>query len=403
MRKFDTLFLAAVVLSPMTGWRVDRVGPAEVLILLWCLLSIISIRGHLGGDRTGLFWGAFGLLLLISTVHGLAVTPAESALSDVIIWGFFAFVSVTSVAVLRRRNLFEIDRLLSWIGTASAIWFGVLYLYGLGVSHTLLGAPLWYYRVRFTGGADNPHQLSVLMAAAAFICLRSAVRAPALTRKCFHLTTMAIALFLGFATASSTLILAVAVAGAFAAIHYAVSLPRAASMRATALALVFVGIVVGASTQWKSLVELFNAFLDSDDNGWGRFEIWRSFDRIAESTTLIGLGPGTHAKGGVLEFHNMYLDIAAMTGLFGLAAFVIYSVWLLRTLTIDWSLITIAVPLYVYGISGFAARRLSFWLLLAILLALALTLRELPTDDRQRYLATRSTRSATTPEPRSRA
>ena len=83
------------------------------------------------------------------------------------------------------------------------------------------------------------------------------------------------------------------------------------------------------------------------------------------------MGPGFHALGGTIEYNNTDLEIIAMSGLVGFAIFVVFTVRILLLLRVDYTLMLIALPLYVYGFSGFAMRRLAYWSILMTIIVAA--------------------------------
>ena len=114
-----------------------------------------------------------------------------------------------------------------------------------------------------------------------------------------------------------------------------------------------------------------------DPNGLGRFDIFSTIFLPFSKSPLVGLGPGGHAYGGIMEFHNTYLEILAMGGILGLLIFIIYSIKIFNTLKTDYRLVFIILPLYMYGVAGFAMRRLVYWSILMIVIVFAEKLYEI--------------------------
>lgn len=370
MRLIDWIFIVGLTLSPMTGWRVGKVGPAEVIILAWCVFALLAERGHVRVGRYGLLWGLAYTVLLVSTAHGLIVTPSMTRPTDLVTWLYIGACSVLSVALLRSRTKSEIEPLLSRAGSIPTLWFGFLYVYSLVVSKSFLGAHLWFANTRYSGGADNPHHLALLLGACVFINLRSALRAGGLKRLWFLLVA-ALAIFLGLQTASSTLLVALAVPAAVTIVS--MMLDRVPTPRGRVALQTLVVVVVGAiaALQWQRIITLIAQFLESDENGVGRLVIWTSFDQVLDKLLLLGLGPGSYANGGLMEFHNSYMEMAAMLGIPLTLIFAVLLFVRFRHVFTQWSLQVIVLSLLVYAIAGFSFRRISFWLLVALCIALS--------------------------------
>lgn len=377
MRKVDFLLVAGVTLSPMNGLRIGKVGPAEILLLVWCVVALLGARNRLRVGPVGPAWIGFFSLLLASTLHGMIVTPDATMPVDLATWGFLGATCVIVYAVVRGRTEVQAGRLLSAVGSVSALWFAALYVYGTVLSPTFLGAPLWYSStMRFSGGADNPHQLAVLMAACVFINLRSCYLAPGVGQRLWHLALTVISVLLGYETSTSTLTLAIAATGAVTLFYLLLDRVPSRSGRAAVTVLVAMTVVGVIVLQGQRVITLAERFIDNDPNGWGRLTLWGSFNDILDHVLLLGLGPGTHASQGQMEFHNSYLELAAMLGLPGAALALVVMIMGLRKLARQWTLLTIVLPLFVYALPGFAFRRPAFWVIFALCLALSAILND---------------------------
>ena len=110
------------------------------------------------------------------------------------------------------------------------------------------------------------------------------------------------------------------------------------------------------------ILDYLTRWLEDDSNGVGRLEIFSSFGESFMRSPLFGLGPGTHANGGSIEFHNTYLEVLVATGVVGFVFFVVYTVRCIKKMwKADWTTIPIIVSLYAYSLAGFAMRRLAYW------------------------------------------
>jgi O-antigen ligase len=259
-------------------------------------------------------------------------------------------------------------------------WYAFLYVFSVAVSSTFLGAPLMFGSVRFTGGAENPHQLAIFLMLAASSCIRLAVRNQAKGKKSWYVALALVAVLIAVQTRSDTYTAALS-AGAFVLLLFLLS--RIVGNPVTRVALVFLGLsslLLFLLFSQSRVTAVVANWLEGSTGGEGRLFLWQSFIYSLERSPLFGLGPGSHAEVagiGLLEFHNSYLDIAAMAGFAGLAVFLIFLAYILRQMIrSDPSLLIIAVPLLVYATAGFAVRRTLFWGFMTLLLLAARGLAE---------------------------
>ena len=121
----------------------------------------------------------------------------------------------------------------------------------------------------------------------------------------------------------------------------------------------------------KDFYKFVVSWIEDDPNGQGRFVLFASFPTAFFKSPIIGLGPGTHARNGVMEFHNSYLEFISMAGLLGAGVFIILSVRLFKTAFNSPLSLGVLVSGYMFGVSGFGARRLVYWVLVVLCYELA--------------------------------
>jgi O-antigen ligase len=246
-----------------------------------------------------------------------------------------------------------------------------LYIYASRVSDNFFEAPLWY-GLRFAGGATNPHQIALFLSVITFINLRSMVRTRGAIRRLWYMALAAVSIFMGSQTQVSTWVVAVVIS----AFYFVVVLISLSFSRASTRVVVATGTVIlvlgGILLQFEHVASVVQDFIASDENGQGRFDIWSTTLDAFALSPVFGLGPGTHGMGGTIELHNTYLEVLVATGIVGFAAFAAYSVYAVRTMfRRDPTLPMLILPLFVYGMGGFAARRLVYWTILVLALAIA--------------------------------
>ncbi len=370
---FDLLLIMGLVLAPMTELRIWKVGPSEMLCALWCARYV---RYFLSGGLKKIlpaFWVPFILTLVAGTLFCMRFYPAESyGITGLFTWFFMMFLSLGVYSGLSRKSLADMLRILEMVSLITAAWYLFLLVYSRTISPTFLGAKLWYSNARFTGGAANPHQISLLalgmMIVSGYFIARVRISRK---RRVTHLACIVFFIYILVLTRSATSWMALVTTAVLGAALVLLRGLRATKANRVAVAAWF---TIGALVLTLGGVWLFTWFMDwvaSDPNGMGRFELFSFITDPLRKNFLFGLGDGQHSNGGRSEFHNSYLEIIAMTGVIGVIMFVVFSVRLYKSLRHDPYLLLIPCALYMFGMAGFGLRRLPFWALTSFILALA--------------------------------
>lgn len=363
----------------MTGWRFGKLGPGELMLFTWAIASfIVSVRSRQSGSSANnvasatthlLYWLSFLSIIALATLLQTGRSASQD-ISNIITWVFLGFISVSIAYFLRARSPRDIEAIVSRIASATAVWYGCLYVYSKTLSSTFLGAPLWYGDIRFSGGGTNPHQVALLLVAVTQIFLYRVLSPGMSPISAFQRATavggFVVSLALTFETQSETAYYASLLASLLS-----VLIAISSKLQAHTSIVFWSVVIVSVAAFESSLRHALTDFVESDPNGLGRIELWRTVTSALDQNQAIGLGPGAHANEGVNDFHSTYFDILAMSGLLGFGLFMGYSVLLLWKSSRVPLLLPILASLYLYGISGFAARRLPFWtiLMLSVLLA----------------------------------
>jgi O-antigen ligase len=362
---FDLLLVVGLTLAPMTGLRVWRVGPAEILCLIWGLRPLLKRRMRWSDTLS------FFVLFLVALAFGFVicsfVAPDETSIPGLLTWLYLAIISIGMYEGLSKRSLAYTEKLLRAFSVTAILWYMFLFLYSRLVSRTFLGAPLWYASYRFSGGGTNPHQIAVMMCGLCFVFTRQVLSR---RKVLLNLLFTGFTIFLLTQTASSTGILAIFAGFVFTLYFFLINTfpkSRVAVAMVLTLALLLIGIFV-----YSTLYDRFMKWVASDSNGMGRLSLFAEFPESFVRSPILGLGPGTHGRGGAIEFHNTYLEIAAATGIAGFSVFLVYTVRIFKkTLRSDWRLFPILLAMYAYGLAGFAMRRLVYWGILIFSLVIA--------------------------------
>lgn len=365
--RLDWFLIAGIVLSPVTSVGLGPLNAGEWLVFIWCVLILIAFRKTTFIARFDLLWWLlFFCALFLGTIVGINLTPDQTSVEQIFTWFYFCLVFITIVTEFSTRSKSNIEGVLSRIGLWTiAVHVGLL-AYSYIVSATIFGIELWYGDARFAGGGDNPHYLSLVVLVAIFIVFRLFCRQQNLGGKAVLLAFLGGGVWVAWATASTTLL-----TSALATVGCLLALYLVQARRIGLLWCMIASLVIFGLFQFSSLIQLARDVISSDPNGEGRVSLWLSFFSDFDLSRLLGLGPGTHGMGGTMEYHNLYLEFAAMSGVVGfilLFILLIYAVF--GAAKIDILLSGPLLALAFYGFGGFSGRRLVFWVILALIIAL---------------------------------
>ncbi len=370
---FDYLLILGLVLAPMTELRIWKIGPSELLCMIW---STKYIRGFF---EQGLkhylirFWLLFYLTITAGMLYCLIFYPRESSGFDgLLTWFFMLYISFGVYTGLKKHSLSSILAILETVVILSAIWYFLLLMYSQRVSTHFFGARLWYARVRYTGGGSNPHQMAILSLGLMFVSFYFLCRVKlSLPKVVLHGICLIAHLYYLFLTRSTTAWMAMAVTYAAGFFLLLVLLRRGIRDR-QALVIVLASLsLVLVMVAFTQLYDRFYAWVAKDPNGLHRFQLFAYVLDPLSKNFLFGLGDGTHSNNGISEFHNTYLEIIGMSGVIGVILFVVFTVRLIKNLWHDPFLLLLPLAYYVYGLAGFGLRRLPYWVLTVAMIVIS--------------------------------
>ncbi len=373
---WDWVLIIGLTLSPMNYLRIWKVGPGELLCMLWGLKHLEALLNRSMNNILSRFWITFLPVISLGAAYGQFFYPSETNLSGLMTWVYFAVISMSVYAGIRGKTPEQIRALLYAIGVTVSCWYMFLYLYSITVNRYFFGIRLWYGGVRFAGGGKNPHLMATLLAVV-LSCNVIVLFQNDVSRKKKLISALCVVfcLFTTRASRSSTSIVSI-VLTAMAFIVYQLLVrfrDRRERWIAFSLLLIVVTLVVGLF--WTQIYEGVVSWISEDANGMGRIAIFKSIVYTMKKNWIFGLGPGIHGGNGTIEYHNMYLEVLAMGGVLGFGIFTAFMARLLTALRVRPVLYFLLLPLLTYGIAGFSMRRLCFWVIVPILIAYAETLR----------------------------
>ena len=366
IKPMDWLLIIGFCFAPMTGLRVWKVGPAEIICLVWSLWTFTNSKLLVSSILK--FFIGYLTAMLIGSIAGFFIARNELYLSGLLTWFYLAFIAVMVFQGLSKNSLEYNEKLFNTYVVMTTVWQIFLYVYSITVSTRFLGAPLWYSSIRYSGGGTNPHQVAVFLCGATFVFLRNVA----------HKKQVLLSLFLAIAsvllmiqTASSTGVIAL-VFGAMSMGLLAIANIGNKLKRGIILFISIVAVALIVLLTYRYIYDYVYAWIQDDPNGEGRLTIFASIGNAFKKDPIFGLGPGIHALDGRIEFHNTYLEILSATGLVGFGFFAVYTVQLFRQLwAADWTLLPPIIAVYAYGIAGFSMRRLVYWSIVMFAAAIA--------------------------------
>lgn len=367
IKAWDYLLIIGFCFAPMTGFRTGKVGPGEVLCLIWCMKQAISFKVSV--SETSKFFLGFVIAIIFGTICGTFITPDETKISRITTWLYLGLIAIFVYDSLLNNTYEYNEKLFFVMAAAAVIWQYFLYQYSMNVSRTFWGSPLWYANKRYSGGGTNPHQVAVMLCGLQFVFLRRIVMKKTvlpsilLAWACYYIMRK---------TEAATGMVAI-VLGALSFLYlWAAGRSRWRGQILVILSLLLIALVV---IFFDKIYQFVIDWIHEDRNGQGRLNLISEMGRVFPKSPIFGLGLGMHANNGrQIEFHNTYLEILAATGIFGTSIFALYTARIIKKLfNADSMLIPTVVAIYAYGTAGFAMRRLVYWIILCFVLAVAQT------------------------------
>ena len=366
---WDWLLIFGAVLSPMTGFRIWKIGPSELLCFIWACRYLLNRNTSFSYVLK--FLSIFLFSMLIGTLICMMIAPKEVRLSSWPTWIFLAIISCSLYGDIHKNQLEYNIVLFDRICSVSVIWYSFLFLYSVYIGKSFLGAPLLYYS-RFSGGGTNPHQVAVLLSGIIFWILYMFLYSG--QKRLYYLICFCVSSYLMYRTESSTGIASVIIGIFVTTILFTIQIGYTRQRKSVLITLEIILFITIILLFHSKMYQLVYEWVSDDPNGMGRFRIWSSFWQAFRKSPIFGLGPGTHALsyGNLKEFHNSYLEILAASGIVGFLSFLLFTVKSVgRVLYGDMRLFPIIVSIYGYSMAGFAVRRLIYWIVIIFIIVLS--------------------------------
>lgn len=377
----DTLFIWGIILAPMTALRIWKFGPGEILLILWMLsemynrylkngqvsLEINAISRYQLTNIIMMFVGMLVSALLYKNIESLNEIATEF-LSHI----FMLYLSVGIMIYFSKRELDDINAIISRIVLLGAAIYSILLIYGLYFGTSIMGFNLWMGRQeRFRALAQNPHQIGMITGAGMFFSLYLASCQKSYSKKIVYYVAALAWLWISLSTKSDTMILCYVLCFVLAVFLKVSKIEKNPEIRRNNyIALIVICVLLGVLFSRK-LLERFNEFVYQAGNGAERFALWSNGLSQFKDKPLgffTGLGPGGHTgmymtlTGNEIESHNTYVQLITNSGVFVCIYYVLTVYGLVKNpLTKNTYLVLSVMYFVLYGFGGNMSRRVLVW------------------------------------------
>ena len=367
---WDWVLIIGVTLSPMNYLRIWKVGPGELLCLLWGVKYLRNILFQSVNSYLTRFWLLFLLVISIGTAYGKIFYPKETIVSGLLTWLYFFLMSEGVYVGMREKRPDQIRQILYWMSVVVSCWYMFLYVYSLTINRFFFGIRLWFAGVRFSGGGNNPHLMATLIAVVMFFNVYELFEpGTPLWKRILSASCIVFCFIISKATKSSTLLVAIIITVLAFLFYKIMKMFTVKRDKWIAFSIIVIISTLFLGLFWGKLVDGITEWINEDANGAGRLQIFKSISITLKKNWLVGLGPGIHGLDGYIEYHNSYLEVLAMGGIIGFGIFAMFTYRLFQSLSVQPGMMFALIPIYAYSLAGFSMRRLCFWVVAATLIA----------------------------------
>ncbi|MDN4988576.1 O-antigen ligase family protein [Bradyrhizobium arachidis] len=316
----DLLLTVGLLLSTASQLRPDGapVGPAEICLLVWVLLTFSREIARLGPPLTPAlsrlltFWLLFAVALCIGTMTAYVLGDRhDPALFAHDIGAYLLAAALSGLMVVEPGAAARLQRIAWLSATLGAAWLIIQVAFGWGLLDPG-GYDTWEWD-RFRGFSDNSNQLALYCAVLVPLSLHLADSARRHGERITALICMMVAIIVGRLTKSDAFLLVLLAAGpifgVFKLWKWLMSRERKMLLRSAfawllvmALPLTIAYATPLGSTLAAELEDFAKGMTkggggrDTDETARLRFEVWNGALRRGIDAGLLGLGPGPHLE-----------------------------------------------------------------------------------------------------------
>ncbi len=363
------------------------VGPGEVLLLCWLILTTFSLVRHGQIFVTELvrplvgFWLVTIAALTLGWLCGLYLNLWDPASTRDAIAVLLA-AAVVSLSVVQERSVERI-----WVATGAlsitlVLGLGLLLIL-VGLGRPLVGPISSMYGFRFSGWATNPNQTALAVSIVPFLAWEHRRAAKGRFARAGWVGIAIGGAVIGMATLSDALVLGWSAAVALAVGLWwwrATFLPSnsrwSKAVAATGFPLIVAACLLGFGPRLLDMAdEKLTSSYDSGGQGSDRVARWEHGIEAAARSPVLGLGPGSYSGPYTAfqgeEAHNTPIDWMDATGVIGLVALLALWAWVAYRVMVSGRSgagVTLC-SLLVFSMFHFVLRQPVFWFFLLALAA----------------------------------
>jgi O-antigen ligase len=366
----DLIFATGIVLTTMTSIRFSSlpIGIGELFLLFWITYTFARMMKKKTlkiTDKTVVyFWLYFFLVLGFGVLFSLfhyrfdIATALYDAVAYLFIFILCFALSLDKYSIKRKVELTIIIGM--FVFTFLAFWFNY-------IGHSFYGITLGGYR--FTGGAKNPNQLSLFLAAVPFTALyffMDSHRKEYFKRILFILIIIT-SFYVGNLIHSQALTGAWSISFLVFVILFLfkfVKFPLNLLSILVGLSITGVVLILNNNILYEFYYSFHSWFNELDEDGSRAF-LWGLGLQTSFNSPIFGYGPGPqilHAYTQRSEVHNTLLDILTQSGMVGLFLYLLLLIKAYRRIRSNMFLNTALLTLVIFSISHFVLRQPIFWL-----------------------------------------
>lgn len=241
-----------------------------------------------------------------------------------------------------------------------------MYLYSIFISKTFFGYSLWYGN-RLSILANNPHQF-VFFLGPSMISGLFLLKINVFNNRLSKLIVVLFIIgyfYMGILTKSSTLY-----ATFFLLLIYVILFKNKSDVSMNRknqylllmkITLIIIFLVIFRKEVYVGIIK----FMESDENGLGRLNLWKLGIQTALRHPFFGLGPGAHlfnnSNVSFMEAHNTYIDVVLRGGIISLYQYMLMISKSIKSIKNNVYGKSMIIFFLIYGISGYSIRRITLW------------------------------------------
>ena len=104
IKKFDYLLIIGLILAPMTGLRITKVGTGELLCFIWCFKYLKEYLYLKINNFFIAFWLLFILSIVLGTCYGIYYHPDQVRIGQLGTWLYLMIISLGIYIGLNKKN-----------------------------------------------------------------------------------------------------------------------------------------------------------------------------------------------------------------------------------------------------------------------------------------------------------